>query len=212
MSVRIFYIVLFIAKFLKGVSKNVFLCFWKNYALAYCRLRHVKFGGTQINFIGHTKLFISPLAKVEIGDKFICASGINNGIDNGTYSKICVAPNAFLKIGYQSGLTNSVIQCHEHIEIGNYVNIGAGCMIFDTNFHSTDWRLREDRRADVENAVTKKVVIENYVFIGARSIISKGVTIGEHSIVAVGSVVVKSIPPNEIWGGNPAKFISKINT
>ena len=54
------------------------------------------------------------------------------------------------------------------------------------------------------------VVIEDNVFIGARCIILKGVTIGENSVVGAGSVVTKSIPANEIWAGNPAKFIRKI--
>ncbi|WP_103192495.1 acyltransferase [Formosa algae] len=46
---------------------------------------------------------------------------------------------------------------------------------------------------------------------GASSIILKGVTIGENSIIGAGSVVTKSVPCNEIWGGNPAKFIRKID-
>lgn len=54
------------------------------------------------------------------------------------------------------------------------------------------------------------VVIEDNVFIGARSIILKGVTIGENSIVGAGSVVTRSIPSNQIWGGNPAKFIRNL--
>jgi len=52
-------------------------------------------------------------------------------------------------------------------------------------------------------------VIQEGAFVGASSIILKGVTIGKHSIVAAGSVVSKSIPAGEIWGGNPAKFIRK---
>lgn len=54
------------------------------------------------------------------------------------------------------------------------------------------------------------VIIEDNAFIGARSIILKGVTIGANSIIGAGSVVTKSIPANEIWAGNPAKFIRKI--
>ena len=37
-----------------------------------------------------------------------------------------------------------------------------------------------------------------------------GVTIGEGSLIAAGSVVTKSIPPNEVWGGNPARFLCTI--
>ena len=45
------------------------------------------------------------------------------------------------------------------------------------------------------------------MWIGRNSIISKGVTIGENSIVAAGSVVTKDVPPNCIVGGNPAKVV-----
>ena len=48
-------------------------------------------------------------------------------------------------------------------------------------------------------------IIEDDVWIGAKAIIMSGVTIGKGSIVAAGSVVTKSIPPCEIWGGNPAR-------
>ena len=51
------------------------------------------------------------------------------------------------------------------------------------------------------NALT---IIEDDVWIGSGAIIMSGVTIGRGSIVAAGAVVTKSIPPCEIWGGNPA--------
>lgn len=53
------------------------------------------------------------------------------------------------------------------------------------------------------------VVIGDNVFIGMDVLILKGVTIGEGAIVAARSVVSKSIPAGEVWGGNPAKFIRK---
>ena len=55
------------------------------------------------------------------------------------------------------------------------------------------------------------VVIGDNVFIGAKCIILKGVIIGENSIVGAGSVVTKSIPANQIWAGNPARFIRNVN-
>lgn len=54
------------------------------------------------------------------------------------------------------------------------------------------------------------VVIKDGAFIGAHTIVLKGVTIGERSIVGAGSVVSRSIPDYEIWAGNPAKFIKKV--
>jgi acetyltransferase-like isoleucine patch superfamily enzyme len=53
----------------------------------------------------------------------------------------------------------------------------------------------------------KKITIKNDVWIGANCIITAGVTIGEGSVVAAGSVVTKDIVPNSINGGIPAKLI-----
>ena len=54
------------------------------------------------------------------------------------------------------------------------------------------------------------IIICSNAFIGSGSILLGGVTIGEGSIVAAGSVVTKSVPDHEIWGGNPAKYITKL--
>lgn len=51
--------------------------------------------------------------------------------------------------------------------------------------------------------------MEDNCFIGLRSIILPNVTIGSNSIIAAGSVVSKSVPSGEVWGGVPAKFIMK---
>lgn len=100
--------------------------------------------------------------------------------------------------------------CHNHIMIGDNVMIGVGTHIYDTNFHNINPYLRIDKHDPIEQVKTAPIVIKDNVFIGAYSIILKGVTIGKNSIVAAGSVVINSIPDNEIWGGNPAKFIKKI--
>ncbi len=152
---------------------------------------------------------IAKGAKVDLGTHFICRSGAEHAIDNCLTSKITVRAKGNLQIGSHSGMSNTVIDCSERITIGNYVNIGAGCMIMDSNFHSTDWRIRMTAD-DTKNAKTAAVVIGDVVFVGARSIICKGVTIGDHSMIAAGSVVVNDVPANCIAGGNPCKVIKII--
>ena len=68
--------------------------------------------------------------------------------------------------------------------------------------------MTEDDSAHISKA---PVIIKSHAFIGAHCIICKGVTIGECSMVAAGSVVVKDIPERQLWGGNPAKFIKCID-
>ena len=160
-----------------------------------------------IKFNGKTKLSIN--GSLCIGKSFICNSQ-DFCIDDGS-SYIYVNKGAELTIGDNSGISNTALHCYNNITIGNFVNIGAGTIIFDTNFHSTEWKKREDRHEDSINAKTLPIRIGDHVFIGARCIINKGVEIGNKSMIAAGSVVTKNVPAGEIWGGNPAKFIKKID-
>lgn len=180
---------------------NKLLFIKRKAAYFYCIKHSVRFDWSKVHFIGIPPvLHFGANAQISIGDDFICRSGSNYGIC-GNRSIISVGNNANLTIGKQSGMTNVSIQCTKSIFIGSYVNVGANSLIMDSNFHSLDWKKREDRKTDVQHALSKPINIGDYVFIGANCIIGKGVTIGDKSIVAAGSVVVKSIPSNEIWGG-----------
>ncbi len=54
-----------------------------------------------------------------------------------------------------------------------------------------------------------QVVIKQKAYLGMNTLVVKPVTIGENSIVGAGSIVTKDIPANEVWAGNPARFIRK---
>lgn len=56
-----------------------------------------------------------------------------------------------------------------------------------------------------------KTIIKQGASIGANATILCGITIGENAMIGAGSVVTKDVPANEIWLGNPARFIRKIN-
>ena len=157
--------------------------------------------------------YITKPANLNIEGDFIFGDSLiigSYGVDVMENSHITVCENATLTFGNNSGISSTSIYCADRIEIGDYVNIGAGCFIMDTNFHSINWRHRKDRSLDIANAKSAPVKIDDFVFVGARSIICKGVHIGEHSIISAGSVVVKDVPSNEVWGGNPAVFIKAI--
>lgn len=132
------------------------------------------------------------------------------GIDLFSHSQIISMPLSKLIIGNQVGMTSVSIFCKERIEIGDYVNIGAGCLIIDSDFHAIDWRVRKNRIRDVQESKNAPIKIGNYAFIGARCIILKGVTIGERSIIGAGSVVSDDIPSDCIAAGNPCKIIKYI--
>ena len=132
----------------------------------------------------------------------------NNYTDQSWYCKckLMVRKDAEFVIGDYSGMNGTLIYCAEKIIIGNYVNIGGGTRIYDTNFHNLDYLKRRDPKTNLV-AKTSPIIIEDDVFIGTNCIIGKGVTIGARTIVAAGSVVVKSIPADCVAGGNPCKII-----
>lgn len=171
-------------------------------------ITHAKFDWHSIRFYG--KCYLMTRGTVKIGKCFKCNSGPYASFDGSGVSKIDVAENACLTIGDHSGISNTTISCMKEIRIGSYVKIGGGCLLMDSNHHSLNWKSRMEYVTDKEDTKSDAVIIGDHVFIGARSIICKGVKIGNKAIVAAGSVVVTDIPESEIWGGNPAKRI-KVN-
>ena len=116
--------------------------------------------------------------------------------------------DSVIVIGKNTGISNSSFVAFESIKIGENVKIGGNCKFYDSDFHSLDYELRRTKETDKPK--TAPIVVKDDAFIGAHSIILKGVTIGERSIIGAGSVVTKSVPNGEIWAGNPAKFIRVI--
>lgn len=157
-----------------------------------------------------------PYVMVARGGKLIIGNNftMNNGIKGnpiGSYRRCTffVDRNAELIIGDNVEISQTALICHKSIKIGNNVKIGGGVSIYDTDFHSLDPEIRKSKE-DIKNRIEKAVVVKDNAFIGAHSIILKGVTIGKNSIIGAGSVVTKPVPDNQIWAGNPAKFIRNI--
>src|SRR6478736_6152683 len=89
------------------------------------------------------------------------------------------------------------------LDIADDVMIGPNVSII-TSGHPIE---PSQRRAFV---VAKPIVIERNVWIAAGATIIGGVTVGENSVVAAGSVVTKNVPSNTLVGGNPARVIRSI--
>ena len=153
---------------------------------------------------------ISLKAKCMIGENFKMNSGVKYS-DSGVNGKcrIEVRDSAILNIGNNVGMSDVTITCHERITIGNNVLLGVGAQIRDTDNHSLNPKDRING-LDWKNKKTSPIIINDNVFIGAYSFILKGVTVGNNSIIGACSVITKNIPDNEIWAGNPARFIKSI--
>jgi acetyltransferase-like isoleucine patch superfamily enzyme len=111
---------------------------------------------------------------------------------------------------------DSRIWVQESVTIGDHVLIAHLVDIHDNNSHSLDWQQRREdginvfqrqRALDTSKVPAAPIVIEDDVWIGAKSTIMKGVHIGRGAVVAAASVVTKSVSPFTLVGGNPAREI-----
>jgi acetyltransferase-like isoleucine patch superfamily enzyme len=151
--------------------------------------------------------WINGHLKIEIGS--------NVQIDNNTFVTSHVEENPILMIGDRTHLGHGVtISVGLSVRIGNDCLIAGGCFIADNDGHPID-PYRRIRGESITEEEIKPVIIEDNVWIGNRSVILKGVTIGEGSVVAANSLVTRSIPPYSIAMGVPAKVvvsgINKVN-
>ena len=123
-------------------------------------------------------------------------------------SRIRIGNNVFI-----AGSTR--LDCADAITIGDDVLISYRCILMDSDNHSLLYReRREDLRSwraggrrDWGVCKTAPVVISTGAWIGAGTIVLKGVTVGEGAIVGAGSIVTKNVPAWTITAGNPARVI-----
>ena len=144
---------------------------------------------------------------IQIGDDLDARSKTySNSI--GTIQPIVMTtthPSAKIILGNQVGMSGCTLECRELIQVCDRVTIGSGVLVLDNDSHSLD---PVERKAGAANIRSAPVVLEEDVFIGARSIILKGTKIGARTIVRAGSVVVGNFPADCIIGGNPATIVA----
>jgi len=134
-------------------------------------------------------------------------NGFSLGI-NSTIEDYTVVNNGMgdVKIGngVRVGLSNVIIG---PVEIGNNIIIAQHVVMSGLNHGYEDINVP----IRLQPCATSKIIIEDDCWIGANAVITAGVKIGKHSIVAAGSVITKNVPPYSIVGGNPAKLLKQYN-
>ncbi len=197
-----------IFKALRKLKNILFKNAFTPIAKVFFILNNVQYG-KNLHVNGLIKVLVTRRGRVEFGNNLRLNSGHNSNII-GRQEKCIFWVEGKLTIKNNVGISASAIICNDEITIGNNVTIGGNVVIYDTDFHSLDVKLRRSHEHDKANAVSSPVIIQDDAFIGAHSTILKGVNIGKNSIVGACSVVTKNIPKNEVWAGNPARCIKKI--
>lgn len=117
---------------------------------------------------------------------------------------------------------NCNINSHTFIEndvvIGNNVTIKCGVYLWDgirihnNVFIGPNATFTNDKfpRSKQYPSAFQPIIIEEGASIGANATILGGITIGKHAMIGAGSVVTRNVPANELWVGNPARFVKKL--
>jgi acetyltransferase-like isoleucine patch superfamily enzyme len=171
---------------------------------------------------------------VEFGEGFYCESAqifrflktkesraiiLGNHVSCYAGCSFSVGPNGKCQVGDFTLLNGALIMAEERIEIGSHCLVSWNVGIADSDFHPLE---PAQRLVDAEALApfyrgrpprpklrTAPVIIADNVWIGMNATILKGVTIGENSVVAAGSVVTKSVPANSVVAGNPAVVVKQ---
>lgn len=158
--------------------------------------------GKGCRFIGKTYFRRFPGSKISIGEGCTFRSipvsnpsGINRPCILTTLSK-----GAAIEIGNSCGFSGTTIVSESRIIIGSRVRCSPNTWIIDTDGHGDDPRVTP----------SAPICIESGVWLGANVSVLKGVTIGENTLVAAGSIVTRSLPAGVVAGGVPAKILREI--
>lgn len=202
-------ILIFVFKAFRKIYKLIPYVYYKPINRVNLYLNGVAIGSNLI-INGFLKVIVTRRGEFKIGNNVSINSGQNHNVI-GRNQKTVFWVEGKLTIGNNTGLSSTAIICNYNIEIGNNVKIGGNTVIYDSDFHSLDPVIRRNTAQDKASAKKAKVIIKNNVFIGSHSTILKGVVIGENAVVGACSLVSRDIPENEIWGGNPIRFIRNVN-
>ncbi len=171
------------------------------YTIIKLKLNGVRF---KLRVLGNS-FYVNNQGKITIGNRVSLHS-----FPNGTIYRTSLStyyPEAVIEIGNNCNINGTVIHSNQFVSIGNKCMLGPGTVIADNDSHRISVDPVERRR----KAVSKPIIIKDNVWVGMNCLILKGVIIGENSIVAAGSVVVKEVPPNTLVGGNPAKVLKRLS-
>jgi acetyltransferase-like isoleucine patch superfamily enzyme len=148
---------------------------------------------------------------VRLGDYVSCYAGCS----------FAIGENGRCTVGDFTLMNGALVMAEELIEIGSYCLISWNVGIADSDFHPIDPAQRRidalalapyyKERPPRPPIRTAPVRIGDNVWIGMNAVILKGVTIGENSVVAAGSVVSKSVAANTVVAGNPAVVVRKLS-
>ncbi len=166
--------------------------------------------GPGLTVCGRPVLRVARRGALRLGARVTLQSRFRSNLAGGTGPTLLHCfDGGRIVFGDDAGCSFATISSRSSVTLGNRVALGANTRIYDHDFHPVDPVLRA--RDACSNVTTRPVSIGDDVFVGAQALILKGVTIGARAVIGAGAVVARDVPEGEIWAGNPARAVGKVN-
>jgi maltose O-acetyltransferase len=163
---------------------------------AHWYLRHAAHLGSRVRLWGVP--WIQCHGRLTVGDRVRLKSTIATlEIGVGSEGELEIGDGAFINYGCSIAATKL-------IRIGARCSIGTHVIMMDNDFHDVS----PERRSQMPPSAP--IVLGENVWVGARAIVLRGVTIGAHSVIGAGSVVSHDVPERVVAAGVPAKVVRSI--
>jgi acetyltransferase-like isoleucine patch superfamily enzyme len=166
--------------------------------------------GRRCRFRGVPVISIAARARITLGDDVLINSRYDSNPAGIAHPTILAAlePHSSIVIGDGTGISGASLVARRSITVGGRVLIGSGACVWDTDFHPLDAVRR--RAHPTRGAASAPVVICDDAFVGAQSLVLKGVTVGYRAVIGAGAVVTKDVDADTIVGGNPARVLGTL--
>ena len=162
-------------------------------AMLYYRLKGVNFTGTP--YIWGKLPRVAAAGTIRVGNRFK-VNGLLYPVELGAKpgGELIVGEEVFLNSG-------AAVYAAKRITIGDNTRIGYLVAIYDSDIHEVE----QDRPVR-----TEPIAIGRNVWIGRSAVVLPGVTIGDHCVIAAGSVVTRDVPDRALVAGNPARIVRRL--
>jgi acetyltransferase-like isoleucine patch superfamily enzyme len=167
-----------------------------HYLLSYCKF--AVYGVKHGKKLRAQKVNLLNVGQIRLGDRVTLTCEPQGNVYRSSLRTYY--PESVIQIGNDCVIQGTIIHCNCAVTIGDNTQLAPGVVLCDNDSHAPVLSSEARKERPPQGPIT----LGSNVWLGMRTIVLKGVTIGDNTIVAAGSIVTRDLPANVLAGGSPA--------